>query len=67
MSVQRQYRCAQCDKRSPVKSGDPVPECCGQKMVEVAAQPLDQCTTTSTPEHSRFDDTGEPCDDGRSG
>lgn len=67
MTAQRIYRCAQCERQTQVNSGDAPPECCGQKMVEQAAQPMDQCTLSSTPEHSRFDDTGEPCDDGRAG
>ncbi len=32
-----------------------------------AANGLDACVTTATAEHSRADDFGEPCDDGRPG
>lgn len=32
-----------------------------------AADDLDACVTTATAEHSRADDFGEPCDDGRAG
>ncbi len=32
-----------------------------------AAEPLEVCTLSSTPEHVRAEDMGEPCDDGRAG
>ena len=32
-----------------------------------SGEALDSCVQTSTPEHARADDFGEPCDDGRSG
>ena len=41
------------------------PECCGQPMQTVEA--LEACRMSTTAEHSRFDDLGEPCDDGRAG
>ncbi|RJQ74171.1 MAG: hypothetical protein C4519_17145 [Desulfobacteraceae bacterium] len=66
MSEQKEFRCTRCDRRVPAANQTPAPECCGQAMV-AAAEPLDQCTLTSTPEHSRLDDMGDPCDDGRAG
>jgi hypothetical protein len=41
------------------------PECCGKPMEK--GEPLPVCETSTTAEHSRFDDFGEPCDDGRAG
>ncbi|MBI5551231.1 MAG: hypothetical protein HY911_06950 [Desulfobacterales bacterium] len=38
-----------------------------EKTPPKAAEPLDQCTLSSTPEHVRADDLDEPCDDGRAG
>jgi hypothetical protein len=38
-----------------------------EKANPPAAEPLAQCTLSSTPEHVRADDMGEPCDDGRAG
>lgn len=32
-----------------------------------AAEPLEVCTLSNTPEHVRAEDMGEPCDDGRAG
>ena len=38
-----------------------------EKSPPKASEPLDQCILSSTPEHVRADDMGEPCDDGRAG
>jgi len=37
------------------------------KLLGNASEPVDFCTTTATPEHSRPTDTDEPCDDGTRG
>ena len=66
MSEKDTYKCNQCDGLKEVPAGDEAPQCCGQPMV-AAAEPLEQCTLTGTAEHSRMDDMGEPCDDGRAG
>lgn len=66
MTAKRQFQCEQCNGKTEVNAGDAAPDCCGKPMNEVKEQ-LDQCTASSTAEHSRFDDMGEPCDDGRSG
>lgn len=66
MSTKQIYKCKQCDSRREVPAEEQAPECCGQAMIAVA-EPLGQCTLSSTAEHSRLDDTDEPCDDGRSG
>jgi hypothetical protein len=64
MSTENAYQCEQCQKEKLVKSGETPPECCGATMQSI---PLDQCTLTSTAEHSRADMFDEPCDDGREG
>ncbi|WP_054029734.1 hypothetical protein [Desulfatitalea tepidiphila] len=66
MAEKTYYQCDQCHRQAETQAGEPVPECCGRPMREVA-DPLDQCTLSSTAEHSRFDDGGGPCDDGRAG
>lgn len=66
MAANKLFQCDACDGKMEVSAGDPAPECCGKPMAEVR-EPLDQCTATSTAEHSRFDDMGDPCDDGRAG
>jgi len=58
------YECPNCKGQVMATAGGPVPECCGQSMKSI---PLDQCTLTTTAEHSRFDKDDEPCDDGRAG
>ena len=40
-----------------------VPECCQAPMQTIEAMPA--CELTETSEHSRIDQSGEPCDDGR--
>lgn len=37
------------------------------KLLGNELEPVEFCTTTATPEHSRFADTDEPCDDGTRG
>ena len=36
-------------------------------LQQAGAEPLEVCTHTGTAEHSRPEDAGEPCDDGRAG
>ena len=36
-------------------------------LQQAGADPLEVCTHTGTAEHSRPEDMGEPCDDGRAG
>jgi hypothetical protein len=64
MPAENAYQCEQCHREALVNEGQPPPECCGATMRNI---PLDQCTLTSTAEHSRMDRLDEPCDDGRSG
>lgn len=66
MTAKGIYKCDQCKGRKEIADGDAVPECCGKSMV-IEAEPLEQCTLSGTAEHSRMDDMGEPCDDGRAG
>jgi hypothetical protein len=63
MPEQIAYQCDNCQsqKLSPPKTP---PECCGQPMQNI---PMDQCTLSTTAEHSRWDKDDEPCDDGRAG
>jgi len=64
MPADSAYQCDQCHGEMLVKEGETPPKCCGLKMQNI---PLDQCTLSSTAEHSRLDMIDEPCDDGRAG
>jgi hypothetical protein len=65
MSKQKTFECKLCgSKKEHAAEEEGQPECCDQPMQEV---PLPVCEITETAEHSRFDNMGEPCDDGRSG
>lgn len=58
------YRCELCYRTVDLGSNEMVvPECCGKPMTV----DLPVCTLTDTAEHARFEETGEPCDDGRAG
>ena len=63
MAEQKNYECVDCGNQA--QASDEAPECCGKKMRE--QEPLQVCEAPAGAEHSRFDDLGEPCDDGRSG
>jgi hypothetical protein len=66
MSDKQQYACDNCGRTAETTDQDaPAPECCGKAMAK--AEPLPFCDMTSTAEHARADDFGEPCDDGRGG
>ena len=66
MSDMHVYECTNCGKTAEVAAGEKdIPECCGNPMKP--ADDLKACALSPTAEHSRFDDFGEPCDDGRSG
>jgi len=66
MDEKRFYHCEKCGKQNEAtEENGPIPECCNQPMLKV--KDLTSCLTSSTAEHSRFDQTDEPCDDGRSG
>jgi hypothetical protein len=66
MSQEENYECVDCGNQAQaVAEGDPVPECCGKPMQK--QEPLQACEAPAGAEHSRFDDLGEPCDDGRAG
>ena len=65
MTEKLAFECVICGNKTDIDADDPIiPACCGKPM---QAEGLDSCQTSSTAEHSRFDDLGEPCDDGRSG
>jgi hypothetical protein len=65
MTEKLAFECVICGNETEIDADDPnIPTCCGKPM---QAEGLDACQTSSTAEHSRFDDLGEPCDDGRSG
>ncbi len=66
MSEEINYECKNCGHKVKVKSTDAtVPECCKQPMTK--PEPLPVCELSETAEHSRMEDMGEPCDDGRAG
>jgi len=64
MAEKQNYNCKKCGKDVEAAAGETAPECCDETMVETK---LPYCETSSTAEHSRADDMGEPCDDGRQG
>lgn len=60
------YECKTCGKKKEEANSDAkIPECCEKPMKK--AEPLPVCSLSETAEHSRMEDMGEPCDDGRSG
>ncbi len=66
MAEQQNYECVDCGNQAEaVAEGDQVPECCGKPMQK--QEPLQACQAPAGAEHSRLDDLGEPCDDGRAG
>jgi len=66
MSEQKNYECVECGNQAQASDADAQPpECCGKPMQE--QEPLQVCEAPAGAEHSRFDDLGEPCDDGRAG
>ncbi len=65
MADKQSYECVHCGNKTEQDAGDSnIPECCGKPM---QAEELGVCQTSSTAEHSRFDNLDEPCDDGRAG
>ena len=66
MTDKTMYECKNCGKKvEKGASGEAAPECCDQPMAKAKALPV--CSLSETAEHSRTDDLGEPCDDGRAG
>ena len=66
MAEKKSYECVDCGKQMELSAEDAQSaQCCGKPMKE--AEPLPVCKTSTTAEHSRLDDLGEPCDDGRAG
>ena len=66
MSDKTAYECKDCGNKVEVETADSdAPECCRKPMIK--AEPLPVCGTSTTAEHTRMDDMGEPCDDGRAG
>lgn len=53
------YFCSACRKEALVKTGEPIPLCCGKEM-----EPLPFCTTAPNAEMARNGDPDEPCDNG---
>jgi hypothetical protein len=51
--------CSTCLKEASVKTGEPIPFCCGKEMA-----PLPFCTTAPQAEMARNSDADEPCDNG---
>jgi DNA-directed RNA polymerase subunit RPC12/RpoP len=66
MAEETNYECTNCGHKIKVKSTvATAPECCKQAMIKT--EPLPVCELSETAEHSRMEDMGEPCDDGRAG
>ena len=65
MSGKTDYVCKSCGKTAALSPDDTVPDCCDGPME--TAGPLPVCQTSETAEHSRMEDDGGPCDDGRAG
>ncbi len=66
MAEPKNYECVDCGNQTQASAeGAQVPECCGKQMLE--QEPLQVCQAPAGSEHTRLDDLGEPCDDGRSG
>lgn len=65
METTETYACENCGNRKtvPVERKES-PECCGQQMSKLD---LPVCEVSSTAEHSRLNESIEPCDDGRAG
>ena len=60
------FNCESCGNQVELEASQTqAPDCCDKPMQK--EEPLPVCETSATAEHSRFDDFGEPCDDGRSG
>jgi len=59
------WNCEVCGETTETAVDAEGPVCCDKHMVKAEAMPV--CTTTTTSEHSRMDQIGEPCDDGRAG
>ena len=66
MAETQVYECVNCGNPKEVSTDESKhPECCGKPMKK--PEELQACQTSTTAEHSRFDDLSDPCDDGRSG
>ena len=64
--TKKEYECKHCGNKVELEAKEAdVPECCDTTMQE--AEPLPVCEVSETAEHSRADNMGEPCDDGRGG
>lgn len=60
------YECKNCGKKTEAGRRDAaIPECCNKPMSKIL--PLPVCSLSETAEHSRMEEMGEPCDDGRAG
>lgn len=65
MSETSTYTCKNCGKSRELSTDETIPVCCDNTMKPASALPV--CEASFTAEHSRADDDGEPCDDGRAG
>lgn len=66
MADMKVYECVSCGNTVEIRADESrIPECCGKQMKP--SEELKACGLSATAEHSRLDDFGEPCDDGRSG
>lgn len=60
------YECENCGKKQEIADkAAKVPECCGKAMRGTEKLPV--CEMSSTAEHTRYSESDDACDDGRSG
>lgn len=59
------WNCEVCGGSTKTAADAETPACCDTPMRKAEEMPV--CTTSTTAEHSRMDQIGEPCDDGRAG
>jgi hypothetical protein len=57
--MKKAYRCKDCGKETIKDNPKKAPDCCGEKMEEIA---LEACRDAG-PEASRADGMDEPCED----
>ncbi len=55
------YRCRGCGAETIIDEAEPLPECCGESMQEIA---IDDCAKPHNAESARLDDEDGACDDG---
>jgi hypothetical protein len=62
MSNSTTHECKKCGKTETFDTDNDIQICCGIPMIKAPF-----CQSSDTAEHSRANDNGEPCNDGRAG